>query len=228
MCYTHCVQVGKRFHQSRQSVSRQLRPLKAMSGGAGPGCVAPAGPSRGFERYDGYERYDALHADLQQREWQTIHNLFRRAVAGEAAAQAVLNIETPQPPMPAAWLHAQLEQDTRQASLTRKSHTLPISHPHATKPHFFLIFFPPHVSQRVLDRQFPPKHGARRSTWALEMSYFGHAFRAFTWQRDYPNETVMGAIEMALSPMLGGTRVKLCAAGRAFFLVPSRERSKWR
>ena len=107
-----------------------------MSGSAGPGCVAPAGPSRGFERYDGYERYDALHADLQQREWPTIHNLFRRAVAGEAVAQAVLNIETPQPPMPAAWLHAQLEQDARQASLTRKSHTLPISHTHATKPHF--------------------------------------------------------------------------------------------
>ena len=64
-------------------------PLKAMSGSAGPGFVAPAGPSRGFERYDGYERYDALHADLQQREWPTIHNLFRRAVAGEAVAQAV-------------------------------------------------------------------------------------------------------------------------------------------
>ena len=51
------------------------------------------------------------------------------------------------------------------------------------------------------------------------MSYFGHAFRAFTWQREYPNETVMGAIEMALSPMLGGTRVKLCAAGRFFFFT---------
>ena len=29
--------------------------------------------------------------------------------------------------------------------------------------------------------------------------------------------TVMGAIEMALSPMLVGTRVKLCAAGPFFF-----------
>ena len=39
-------------------------PLKAMSGGAGSGCVAPASPSRRFERYACYERYDALHAEL--------------------------------------------------------------------------------------------------------------------------------------------------------------------
>ena len=122
----------------------------------------------------------------------------------------MLNIETPQPPMPVAWLHAQLEQDTRQASLTRKSHTLPFHNPMPLSP----ISSTRIATRIVLHRQFPPKHGARRSTWALEMSYFGHAFRAFTWQRDYPNETVLGAIEMALSPMLGGARVKLCAAGR--------------
>ena len=112
-----------------------------MSGGAGPGCVAPAGPSRNL-RYACYERYDALHAELQQREWPTIHNLFRRAVAGEAVAQAMLNIETPQPPMPAAWLHAQLEQDTSQASLTRKSpHTLPFHIPMPRSPIFLYVVF---------------------------------------------------------------------------------------
>ena len=186
-----------------------------MSGSAGPGCVAPAGPSRGFERYDGYERYDALHADLQQREWPTIHNLFRRAVAGEAVAQAVLNIETPQPPMPVAWLHAQLEQDTRQASLTRKSHTLPISHPHATKPHFFLICF---SSTRIATRS-----GSAVPAQARRTAQYVGTRDELLWPRVSRLHMAEGlskrdrlgsASEMALSPMLGGARAKLCAAGR--------------
>ena len=199
-----------------------------MSGSAGPGCVAPAGPSRGFERYDGYERYDALHADLQQREWPTIHNLFRRAVAGEAAAQAVLNIETPQPPMPAAWLQAQLEQDTRQASLTRKSHTLPISHPHATKPHFFFICF---SSTRIATRS-----GSAVPAQARRTAQYVGTRDELLWPRVSRLHVAEGVSERdrhgsdrngAEPNVRGDSRQALCCRANFLFL-PSWERSKWR
>ena len=54
----------------------------------------------------------------------------------------------------------------------------------------------------------------RRHTWALTVAYFGPAFASFAWQKDRPLDSVMGAVDAAIEPFLGGKAIRLASAGR--------------
>jgi tRNA pseudouridine(38-40) synthase len=65
----------------------------------------------------------------------------------------------------------------------------------------------------------PPSRGGvrlkERHTWALTIAYYGPAFSSFTWQKDAPETTVLGILQVAIQPLLAGRhQIVLANAGR--------------
>ena len=59
-----------------------------------------------------------------------------------------------------------------------------------------------------------PDFKDRRHTWALTVAYYGPAFASFAWQKDCPLDSVMGCVDAAVEPFLGGRAIRLASAGR--------------
>jgi tRNA pseudouridine(38-40) synthase len=60
-----------------------------------------------------------------------------------------------------------------------------------------------------------PSDRKHRQTWALSIAYYGPAFSSFTWQKEAPETTVLGVLQLAIEPLLAGRHnVVLANAGR--------------